>query len=109
MKGSNIFLIVITSIITFIGLVCSKLYEKYVKKNILVQIMLYGFWTLLALRLFMWAAKPLVPTGLPRFLQGITIDFGALPDITPMVCLIIFSIIIIGVCLFFKDTINKIR
>ena len=68
MKGTNVFLIVITSIITFIGLVCNKLYDKYIKNNWLVQMMLYAFWTLLAFRLLFWIAKPLIPTGVPRCL-----------------------------------------
>ena len=34
MKAGNIFLIILTSIITFIGLCLNKLYDKFVKKNI---------------------------------------------------------------------------
>ena len=60
MKGSNIFLIVITSIITFIGLFFSKIYDKYVKQNLVVQIALYLFWTILVLRLLYWVARPVL-------------------------------------------------
>lgn len=60
MKSSNIFLIVITSIITFIGLFFSKIYDKYVKQNVVVQIALYLFWTLLVLRILYWLAKPIL-------------------------------------------------
>lgn len=60
MKSSNIFLIVITSIVTFIGLFFSKIYDKYVKQNVVVQIALYLFWTLLVLRILYWLAKPIL-------------------------------------------------
>jgi len=60
MKASNIFLIILTAIITFIGLVCTKLYDKYVKKNIIVQWALYIFWTLLVLRILYWVASPVI-------------------------------------------------
>lgn len=69
MRGSNIFLIVITSIITFIGLFFSKIYDKYVKQNLVVQIALYLFWTILVLRLLYWVAKPVLSGLFPIHLH----------------------------------------
>lgn len=63
MKAGNVFLIILSSIITVIGLLCTKLYEKYVKKNVLVQWALYTFWTLIVLRVLAWAFTPLMTTG----------------------------------------------
>ena len=60
MKLGNIILIVFTSILTFIALLITKLYEKYVKKNILVQSALYIFWTALIFRIMYWAIKLIV-------------------------------------------------
>lgn len=60
MKASNIFLIILTAIVTFIGLICTKLYDKYVKKNVVVQWSLYVFWTLLVLRVLYWVASPII-------------------------------------------------
>ena len=109
MKASNIFLIIITSIVTFIGLACSKLYDKYIKNNVLVQIMMYIFWTLLAFRVLYWVAQPLIPHGIPRCLQHIDLSGIAVPELSPFIALIIFVIIIGAVCVFFKKTIEEIK
>ena len=108
MKGTNVFLIVITSIITFIGLVCNKLYDKYIKNNLLVQMMLYAFWTLLAFRLLFWIAKPLIPTGVPRCLQHIDKINIVVPEVTPLVALIIFVVCLVGVVLFIKSLVDSV-
>lgn len=109
MKGTNVFLIVITSIITFIGLVCNKLYDKYIKNNWLVQMMLYAFWTLLSFRLLAWIAKPLIPHGVPRCLQHLDkIQLNiSLPEVTPFVALVIFIIVMICVCIYIKSLIKN--
>ena len=104
MKGSNIFLIVITSIITFIGLFFSKIYDKYVKQNIVVQVALYLFWTILVLRLLYWVAKPVlhglfpIHLGLGQYylktletLQALNIGIGW-PIIIFVITMIIFLV-----------------
>ena len=63
MKAGNIFLIILTSIITFIGLAINKLYDTFVKKNIIVQCAIYLVFTLGILRILYWVSKP--------FLKGI--------------------------------------
>ena len=109
MKASNIFLIVITSIVTFIGLAISKLYDKYIKNNILVQGAVYIFFTLIAFRVLAWAARPFIPHGIPKFLQGLNIPAIniTMPEITPLVSLIIFIVALVCVCIFFKHALGK--
>ena len=51
MKLGQIILIILGSIITFIGLIINKIYDVYVKKNVVVQIAIYLFFTLLTLRI----------------------------------------------------------
>jgi len=109
MKAGNLFLIIITSIITFIGLACSKLYDKYIKNNVLVQIMLYIFWTLLSLRALIWIGKPFIPHGIPRCLQHIDLSGITIPELSPFIALTIFIAIIVGVCIFFKNLIQGIK
>lgn len=109
MKAGNVFLIILTSIVTFIGLACSKLYDKYIKNNVLVQIMLYIFWTLLSLRVLLWVGKPFIPHGVPRCLQHIDFSGITLPEMTPFIQLVIFAIIITCVCIFFKKVVEGIK
>lgn len=109
MKASNIFLIVLTSIITFIGLAVSKLYDRYIKNNILVQGAVYLFFTLIAFRFLAWAAKPFIPHGVPTFLQGFSIPAITvnIPEVTPLCSLIIFLVALGIVCIFFKHALGK--
>ncbi len=107
MKGSNIFLIIITSIITFIGLIINKLYDKYVKKNIIVQGCLYVFWTALVLRAMYWVTKPLIPHGLLHKLHLFPISIQ-IADVSPTAILVTFVLGIVGLCIFFKRLIEDV-
>ena len=70
MKAGNIFLIILTSIITFIGLCFNKLYDKFVKKNVVVQCAIYLVFTLGILRLLYWISKPFLK-GIYATLKGL--------------------------------------
>jgi len=110
MKFGQVLLIVITSIVTFIGLAISKLYDKYVKNNIVVQGMVYLFFTLIALRILGWAAKPFIPHGIPRFLQHIDLSNITIniPEVTPIIALLIFVVALIGACIFIRHIIKAL-
>ena len=85
MKLGQVILLIFTSIITFIGLACNKLYEKYVKKNVVVQFAFYCFWTILVLRLLYWIAKPLIKSIIPTLklcVSNVNITFTADPSIS---------------------------
>ena len=60
MKLGQMITIIFMSILTFIGLLITKLYEKYVKQNIFVQGALYIFWTAIIFRILYWAVKPFI-------------------------------------------------
>lgn len=109
MKFGQIILIVITSIITFIGLVLNKIYDIYVKKNVIVQGAIYLFFTLLVLRILYWAAKPLLSFSFPclkLFLSNVHITFTADPNIAISLVLLLFVFIVAGVV---KSWINQIK
>lgn len=101
MKTSNIFLIILTSIVTFIGLCINKLYDRFIKKNIIVQGAIYTIFTIGSLRLLYWIAKPIIPTGVPRMLQGLDKVTIVIPEVTPLISLIVFiaAIIVLGGCI----------
>lgn len=109
MKFGQITLIVITSIITFIGLALSKIYDIYVKKNIIVQSAIYLFFTLLVLRVLYWIAKPLLNFSFPFLklcLSNIHITFTADPNIAISLVLLLFVFIVAGVV---KSWLNQIK
>ena len=109
MKLGQIILIILGSIITFIGLVLNKIYDVYVKKNIVVQLAIYLFFTLLTLRILYWIAKPFIHSILIFIRQcfsHVNITFTADPNIAISVVLLIFTLIILGVV---KAWINEIK
>lgn len=59
MKIGNVILLIVATIFTFIGLAFNKIYNIYIKKNILVQGIIYLTFTLLAFKILYWIAKPL--------------------------------------------------
>lgn len=93
MKAGNIFLLLITSLFTVIGLAFNKLYDKYVKKNVVVQFALYSVWTLLVLRLLWWVAKPFCKGTLLWFkslFAHVHITFTAEPSISMSIIMFVF-------------------
>lgn len=85
MKLGQIILIILGSIITFIGLIINKIYDVYVKKNVVVQIAIYLFFTLLTLRILYWIAKPLIKSIIPTLkvcVSNVNITFTADPSIS---------------------------
>lgn len=109
MKLGQIILIILGSIITFIGLIINKIYDVYVKKNIVVQIAIYLFFTLLTLRILYWIAKPFIHSILIFIRQcfsHVNITFTADPNISISIILLIFTLIIVGVI---KAWINDIK
>lgn len=108
MKLGNVLLIVIMSIFTFIGLALTKLYETYIKNNILVQGCLYLFFTLFMLRGLIWAARPLLKgLHLGQILHGLNIHVNiTAPDVTPLLILGVFVVVIIAACIFIKKIIE---
>lgn len=109
MKLGQIILIILGSIITFIGLVLNKIYDVYVKKNVVVQIAIYLFFTLLTLRILYWIAKPFLHSiimFIKQCLSHVNITFTADPSISISVILLIFTLIILGVI---KAWINEIK
>ena len=109
MKLGQITLIVITSIITFIGLALSKIYDIYVKKNVIVQGAIYLFFTLLVLRILYWIARPLLKFSFPFLkscVSNIHITFTADPNIAISLVLLLFVFIVAGVV---KSWINQIK
>lgn len=120
MKPSNIFLIILTAIVTFIGLVCTRLYDKYVKKNIIVQWSLYIFWTLLVLRVLYWVASPIIshiinPAGaLGKYIShvGNVLFQGFVQIVTQTNCVvgigILFAIVMIVCTLILRKAADKL-
>ena len=109
MKLGQIILIILGSIITFIGLLFNKIYDVYVKKNIVVQGAIYLFFTLLTLRILYWVAKPFIHSTIvfiKQCLAHVNITFTADPNIAISVVLLIFTLIILGVI---KAWINEIK
>ena len=109
MKAGNIFLLIVTSIITVIGLAFNKLYDKYVKKNVIVQGALYSVWTLLVLRLLWWVAKPFCKGTLiwiKSLLSHVNITFIAEPSISLSVIILVFLCIILFVV---KNAIKELK
>ena len=109
MELGQIILIILGSIITFIGLVLNKIYDVYVKKNVVVQLAIYLFFTLLTLRLLYWIAKPFIHSiimFIKQCLSHVNITFTADPSISISIVLLIFTLIIVGVI---KTWINEIK
>lgn len=109
MKLGQIILIILGSIITFIGLLFNKIYDVYVKKNIVVQGAIYLFFTLLTLRILYWIAKPFIHSiimFIKQCFSHVHITFTADPSISISVILLIFTLIIVGVI---KAWINEIK
>ena len=94
MKFGQILLIILGSIATFIGLAVNKIYQTYVKKNILVQCILYVFWTLLTIRLLYWVAKPFLNIDIKAILDNLGIDVININvgSTAQIICLIVFVI-----------------
>lgn len=109
MKAGNIFLIIITSIITFIGLCFNKLYTKFVKDNPIIQFAIYSVFTLSILRVLYWVSKPFLKglyTYIPKVFSNVHITFTLEPSISMTVVAIIFIMIMIGVL---KNEVSKIK
>ena len=85
MKAGNIFLIILTSIITFIGLCFKKLYDKFVKKNIVVQSAIYLVFTLGILRILYWVSKPFLK-GIYTTLKGLFTHVHLTVTLEPSYC-----------------------
>ena len=108
MKLGQILLIIFTSIITLIGLAFSKLYDKYVKNNAIVQMAFYLFWTLLIFRGLYWVAKPFLHINVTETLhnlgfEGISIQIG---DLSAYIVCLIFLVGITGSCIWHS---NKLK
>lgn len=100
MKFGNILLIVITSIFAFIGLLCTKLYEKYIKQNIVVQAALYFVWTVLVLRVVYWITKPFLHgifIWCKSLFKNVHVTLSIEPSISLTVVMMIFLLIIVHV------------
>lgn len=109
MKAGNIFLIIITSIITFIGLCFNKLYTKFVKDNPIIQFAIYAVFTLGILRLLYWVSKPFLKglyVYIPKVFSNVHITFTLEPSISMTVVAIIFIMIMIGVL---KNEVSKLK
>lgn len=96
MKLHQISLVIMGSIITFIGLVLNKIYETYIKNNKVIQIAIYLFFTLVTLRILYWIAKPFLDWLIPLklTLANVNITFTADPSIGLSIILLIFTIIL---------------
>lgn len=60
MKFGQIVLLIITSIITFIGLVINKIYQNYIKDNQFLQIIIWSFWTLVVIKFLAWMTRTFI-------------------------------------------------
>lgn len=117
MKAGNVFLIILTSIATVIGLIFTKLYEKYVKKNVLVQWALYIFWTLIVFRVLAWVITPFITANTKAMIfkcgHGVKYVFDSFMSLSDTNCGIIivgliFSAAVITSVLILKHLLNKI-
>ena len=107
MKTSNVFLIIITSIITFIGLAINKFYQKFIKANFVIKGVFHLFVTLLALRVMYWTVKPFIG-GFLAIMKAFFTEY--MPDImsilfTPFVFLGVFIILsVLGVAIYCTES-----
>ena len=109
MKAGNIFLIIITSIITFIGLCFNKLYTKFVKDNPIIQFAIYSVFTLSILRVLYWVSKPFLKglyVYIPKVFSNVHITFTLEPSISMTVVVLVFIILMIALL---KKEINNIK
>ena len=102
--------IILLSILVFIWLAIMKIYETYIKRNILVQSCLYLFWTILTIRGLIWVAKPLINKSWFNFLHYFNISITITDNsVIPIVSLIIGIVIVSYFFIKIKKAIRELQ
>lgn len=109
MKLGNVLLLIVATIFTFIGLAINKIYTIYVKKNIFVQTAIYTTFTLIALRILYWIAKPIFVNFynvLKSIFGHVNITFTCDPSISVTLIGLLF---LAGIAWFIKAQIEELK
>ena len=108
MKAINIFTILVMSVLTFVWLACCKIYDTYIKKNILVQCCMYIFWTLIMCRILLWTAKPFLHgIDLKHFINTSHISIH-ISHLSPIIAIGIYILFTTVVGLYIMGVIKKL-